>query len=117
MENNYQNQPYQATYMKGEINFTVRGDDHEKVVEDMEKMVTKYRQWVGAVGTQSAAAPVAVDMKCPVCGSGMHSKIVNKKDGTTQQVSECDNTNCTTSFNYKTGNYEPGKYRTTIWPK
>lgn len=114
----YQNQPFQATYMKGEVNFTVRGESKNEVMLGLKMMIKDWRQWVGSQGTQSVSPPSDPSgVKCPVCGSSTHDKVVNKKDGTQVVVQECDNTNCKTSLNFTTGQYEPGKFRTTIWPK
>lgn len=110
---------FQATFMKGELNLTVRGESATQVVEGLAKAYSEYLKQVIFSGTQSVVKPLTVNvgMKCPVCGSGMHEKIVNKKDGTTAQVFECDNTNCKNSLDFKTGLWTPGKYRTTVWPK
>lgn len=99
--NGYQNQPYQASYIKGEINITVRGEDKAEVMKDLKEMVGSYQEWVGAVGTVAAQQPTggtmnqAVVKKCPRCNSDMVFLTgVSKKNGKPYKMNKCTNTAC-----------------------
>ena len=63
--------PFQATYMKGEVNFTVRGDDYQQVVQDMARMAMVWSKLVASKGDKSSVGPLNGEhQKCPKCGEG-----------------------------------------------
>lgn len=83
MENDYTNQPYQATYMKNELNITVRGEDKEKVIADLMEMRTKYEGNVSNIEEPSVKkSNVSEDGgKCPECKSRLTKRYSAKNDG------------------------------------
>jgi len=91
--------PYQGTYMKGEINFTVRGDSWEEVIQNLYKMKDK---WRGLVGNQGEVSSLDVSEKengetvghCPECGADLKFKEGVSKTGKPYKGNFCTNRAC-----------------------
>lgn len=63
---------FQATFMSGEVNFCVRGEDSETVMKGMKGMITDWKGWVANQGTPAAAPVVDANAgKTCTCGSAM----------------------------------------------
>lgn len=103
--NNYTNQPYQATWVQGPYNITVRGEDKDQVVQDMQAMVNKVQNWVGSQPAPAPAQPIATGktmwtkqptttegQTCPSCGHGtMKYKEGVGKTGSPYAKMSCSN--------------------------
>lgn len=86
---------YQATYMKGEVNFTVRGDSTTKVMDGIKAMITNWDGWVGSEGSVSSMPPAPTKTEvCPECGGEMVFKKGVSKAGKPYQGMFCQNKTC-----------------------
>lgn len=81
----------QASYMKGEINITLRGENDKEVIDRLMTAITHLDRHVGAKGLQATVAAPDVKTKTCSCGSSMKFKTVNLKDGTIGSLWECTN--------------------------
>lgn len=84
---------YQATYMQGSINLCVRGDGREAVMNDLQKMVNDWTNWVGSQGEVSSVKPVSDSKKCNKCGTEMKYK-TGEKNGKVWKGYFCQNQTC-----------------------
>lgn len=92
---------FQATWHKGEFNFTVRGTEASSVYTGLQKMIDAHLKNPASIGTQSAQQNNK-SVKCQTCGSSMHYKTFTSKQGKQIEVYECDNTNCKNEDGYRT---------------
>ena len=89
---------YQATYMKGEVNFCVRKSDPKEAVDGMKAMIKEWESWVGSRGSTGGQKPTGTDKgeivgKCPDCDSPVVFRSGTSKSGKPYQgnfCSKCD---------------------------
>ena len=68
---------YQATYMKGEVNFCVRKDTPDEAVDGLKDMIKNWQDWTGSQGEESSKKPAVtteIDHVCPDCGGELEFK-------------------------------------------
>jgi hypothetical protein len=106
---NYSYPPFQATWMQGSVNLTVRGDNRDLVVSNLAQMVAKWTASPISQGDPSSqkstvANSTPTDKKCWQCSSPMIIKNVNTKNGP-KRIYQCTNQGCKNEKGFRTSEF------------